>query len=53
MSVYHHDQQESPWAILDPSLKQPTLFWNSTENTEPTYLEFPTLVDINEQGKIK
>lgn len=42
MSVYEHDQQESPWAILDPSLKQPTFYYDSSEVvTKPTYLEYP------------
>ncbi|CAO3613367.1 unnamed protein product [Mucor hiemalis] len=42
MSVYEHDQQDSPWAILNPSLKQPTFYLDSSEVVfKPSYLEYP------------
>ncbi|KAI8071898.1 hypothetical protein BDF21DRAFT_80568 [Thamnidium elegans] len=44
MSVYPQNQQEeSPWAILDPSLKQHCAL-NDPSSFKPTYLEYPVSI---------
>ncbi|KAI9271139.1 hypothetical protein EDC94DRAFT_656032 [Helicostylum pulchrum] len=43
MSVYRQDKEESPWAILDPSLKQHCSL-NDPSSFKPTYLEYPVSI---------